>query len=76
MPLLLGVTLGEMVILAWIAETTSRKAGAWSGMKPKLTVPKAAAAPMARLFPLTLSAWALGRILSLADALAHDRGDR
>ena len=46
---LLGVTLAEMVILPWIVETTSRKAGAWSGMKPKLTVPKAAAAPMARL---------------------------
>jgi MFS family permease len=50
---LLGVTLAEMIILAWVAETTSRKAGAWRGMKPKLTVPKAAAAPMARLFPLT-----------------------
>src|SRR5580698_4443200 len=37
---LLSVTLGEMVILAWVAETTSRKAGAWSGMKPRLTVPK------------------------------------
>src|SRR5271169_2158877 len=40
---LLGVTLAEMVVLAWIAETTSRKAGAWIGMRPKLTVPKAAA---------------------------------
>src|SRR6202046_2890609 len=68
--LLLGVTLGEMVILAWVAETTSRKAGAWSGMKPRLTVPKAAAAPMARLFPLTLSAWALGGFyLSLMPSL-------
>jgi hypothetical protein len=68
--LLLGVTLAEMVILAWIAETTSRKAGAWSGMKPKLTVPAAAAAPMARLFPLTLSAWALGGFyLSLMPSL-------
>src|SRR5580693_5289790 len=57
---LLLVTLGEIVVLAWVAETTSRKAGAWSGIRPKLTVPKAAAAPMARLFPLTLSAWALG----------------
>jgi MFS family permease len=57
---LLGVTLVEMVILPWIVETTSRKAGAWGGMKPKLTVPKAAAALMARLFPLTLCAWALG----------------
>src|SRR6202042_1873759 len=56
---LLGVTLAEMVILPWIVETTSRKAGAWSGIRPKLTVPKAAAAPMTRLFPLTLSAWAL-----------------
>ncbi len=68
--LLLGVTLAEMVVLAWIAETTSRKAGAWSGIRPKLTVPKAAAAPMARLFPLTLSAWALGGFyLSLMPSL-------
>ena len=67
---LLGVTVAEMVALAWIAETTSRKAGAWSGMKPKLTVPKAAAAAMARLFPLTLSAWALGGFyLSLMPSL-------
>ncbi|HEY6735004.1 MAG TPA: MFS transporter, partial [Roseiarcus sp.] len=57
---LLGVTLAEMLALPWIVETTSRKAGALSGMKPRLTVPKAAAAAMARLFPLTLSAWALG----------------
>jgi hypothetical protein len=64
------VTLAEMVILAWVVETTSRKAGAWSGMKPKLTVPKAAAGPMARLFPLTLSAWALGGFyLSLMPSL-------
>ena len=70
MRLLLGVTLAEMVVLAWIAETTSRKAGAWSGIRPKLTVPKAAAAPMARLFPLTLSAWALGGFyLSLMPSL-------
>src|SRR5271154_6081527 len=68
--LLLGVTLAEMVVLAWIAETTSRKAGAWSGIRPKLTVPKAAAAAMARLFPLTLSAWALGGFyLSLMPSL-------
>ncbi len=67
---LLGVTLAEMVMLGWIVETTSRKAGAWSGMKPKLTVPKAAAAAMARLFPLTLSAWALGGFyLSLMPSL-------
>jgi MFS family permease len=67
---LLGVTLAEMVILAWVVETTSRKAGAWGGIRPKLTVPKAAAAPMARLFPLTLSAWALGGFyLSLMPSL-------
>ena len=61
---LLGVTLAEMIVLPWIVETTSRKPGAWSSVKPKLTVPKAAAAPMARLFPLTLSAWALGGFIS------------
>ncbi len=67
---LLGVTLVEMVVLAWVAETVSPKSGAWSGMKPKLTVPAAAAAPMARLFPLTLSAWALGGFyLSLMPSL-------
>jgi MFS family permease len=67
---LLGVTLAEMVILAWIAETTSRKPGAWSGIRPKLTVPAAAAAAMARLFPLTVSAWALGGFyLSLMPSL-------
>jgi MFS family permease len=67
---LLGVTLVEMVVLAWTAETVSSKAGAWSGIRPKLTVPAAAAVPMARLFPLTLSAWALGGFyLSLMPSL-------
>jgi MFS family permease len=67
---LLGVTLAEMVVLAWIAETTSPKPGAWSGIRPKLTVPAAAVVPMARLFPLTLSAWALGGFyLSLMPSL-------
>ena len=67
---LLGVTVAEMIVLAWVAETVSQKAGAWSGIRPKLTVPAAAAAPMARLFPLTLSAWALGGFyLSLMPSL-------
>src|ERR1700761_7872497 len=39
---LLGVTLAEMLVLPWIVETTSRKPGALSGVRPKLTVPKAA----------------------------------
>src|ERR1700722_16555084 len=43
---LLGVTLAELLALPWIVETMSRKDGAWSGMKPRLTVPKAAAAAM------------------------------
>ncbi len=68
--LLLGVTLAEMVALAWIGETASRKAGAWSGIRPKLTVPAAATGEMLRLFPLTLSAWALGGFyLSLMPSL-------
>ena len=67
---LLGVTVAEIIVLAWVAETVSPKAGAWSGIRPKLTVPAAAAAPMARLFPLTLSAWALGGFyLSLMPSL-------
>ena len=67
---LLGVTLIEMAVLAWIAETASRKAGAWSGTRPRLTVPATAAGEMVRLFPLTLSAWALGGFyLSLMPSL-------
>jgi MFS family permease len=67
---LLGVTVAEMVVLAWVPETVSRKPGAWRGIRPKLTVPAAAAVPMARLFPLTLSAWALGGFyLSLMPSL-------
>jgi hypothetical protein len=67
---LLGVTLAEMLALPFVVETTSRKPGAWNSVKPRLTVPKAAAAPMARLFPLTLSAWALGGFyLSLMPSL-------
>jgi len=67
---LLGVTVAEMAFVVWVTETVSAKPGAWSGMKPKLTVPKAAAAPLARLFPLTLSAWALGGFyLSLMPSL-------
>ena len=68
--LLLGVTLAEMIVLAFVAETVSRKAGAWSGIRPKLTIPSAATGPMARLFSLTLSAWALGGFyLSLMPSL-------
>jgi MFS family permease len=67
---LLCLTLVEVVVLGWTVETVSRKAGAWSGIRPRLTVPAAAAIPMARLFPLTLSAWALGGFyLSLMPSL-------
>ncbi len=67
---LLGVTLAEMAVLAWIAETASPRAGAWSGIRPRLTVPAAATGEMVRLFPLTLSAWALGGFyLSLMPSL-------
>jgi predicted MFS family arabinose efflux permease len=67
---LLGVTVAEMIVLTWVAETVSPKPGAWAGIRPKLTVPAAAAVPMARLFPLTLSAWALGGFyLSLMPSL-------
>ncbi len=67
---LLGVTLAEILALPWIVETTPRKAGAWTGIRPKLSLPTAAVGPMARLFPLTLSAWALGGFyLSLMPSL-------
>ena len=58
--LLLCVMLAEMIALHFIHETASYKAGAMSVLRPNLQIPAAALRPMLRLFPLTLSGWALG----------------
>ena len=68
--LLLAFTLAEMGALFFARETASRKPGAWSVLRPNLTLPAGATGPMLRLFPLTLSAWALGGFyLSLMPSL-------
>jgi len=68
--LLLAVTIVEMAALFFIRETAPRKPGAWSVLRPNLAVPAAALGPMIRLFPLTLSGWALGGFyLSLMPSL-------
>ncbi|MBV1702927.1 MAG: MFS transporter [Hyphomicrobiales bacterium] len=68
--LLLAVTIVEMGALVFIRETAPRKIGGWGALRPNLTVPPAAIGAMMRLFPLTLSAWALGGFyLSLMPSL-------
>ncbi|RTL67861.1 MAG: MFS transporter [Hyphomicrobiales bacterium] len=68
--ILLGLTLLELAVLGFVRETVSRKPGALSVLRPSVTVPAAAAGPMLRLFPLTLSTWALGGFyLSLMPSL-------
>ena len=68
--LLLAVTIVEMAALFFIRETAPRKPGAWSVLRPNLAVPAVALGPMIRLFPLTLSGWALGGFyLSLMPSL-------
>jgi len=68
--LLLGVTIAEMGALFLMRETAPCKPGAWSVLRPNLTVPAPAVGPMIRLFPLTLSGWALGGFyLSLMPSL-------
>ena len=67
---LFGVTLAEMAVLPGSSKRRRERPAPGVESRPKLTVPKAAAAPMARLFPLTLSAWALGGFyLSLMPSL-------
>ncbi len=68
--LLFAVAIVEMAPLMWMAETAPRKAGALAVLRPSLSLPTKAAGAMMRLFPLTLSAWALGGFyLSLMPAL-------
>ena len=68
--LLFALTIAEMAPLAWIGETVTRKAGAFAALKPSLGLPAVASGAMLRLFPLTLSAWALGGFyLSLMPSL-------
>lgn len=67
---LLAVTVALTVALAFAPETVSRKPGAWSALRPNLSVPRSAVGALLRLFPLTLSAWALGGFyLSLMPSL-------
>jgi MFS family permease len=68
--LLLALTLLLVGALAFAPETVSRKPGAWTVMRPNVAIPARALGALLRLFPLTLSAWALGGFyLSLMPAL-------
>ena len=73
---LLGVTLAEMVILAWVVETTSRKAGAWSRNEAQTDRAESRGRRDGAAFPADPLRLGARRFLPLVDALAHDRGDR
>jgi MFS family permease len=68
--LLLALTLAGIFALVSVDETAPRKPGALNALRPNVTLPPGAIGPMLRLFPLTLSAWALGGFyLSLMPSL-------
>jgi hypothetical protein len=68
--LLLALTLAGIFALVSAHETAPRKPGALTTLRPNVTLPADAIVPMLRLFPLTLSAWALGGFyLSLMPSL-------
>ena len=63
-------TLALIAALGLAPETGTRKPGAMAVLRPNLTVPARAVGAMLRLFPLTLSGWALGGFyLSLMPSL-------
>lgn len=67
---LMLVTLGAMLVLAFTPETTAGKPGALRAIAPSLSVPLSARAPLLRLAPLNTAAWALGGFyLSLMPSL-------
>jgi MFS family permease len=68
--LLLALTVAGIFALISVRETAPRKSGALKVLRPNMTLPAASVGPLLRLFPLTLSAWALGGFyLSLMPSL-------
>ena len=57
---LFAVGVIEIIILMFMPETTTGKAGAVNALIPHVSVPMAARPAMLRLFPLNLASWSLG----------------
>jgi hypothetical protein len=57
---LLGITALMIVLLWWMPESVSRKAGALASLVPQVNVPKQSRAVLIRVTPATVATWALG----------------
>jgi MFS family permease len=57
---LLGITVIMIVLLWWMPESVSRKAGALASLWPQVRVPRQSRAILLRLTPATVATWALG----------------
>jgi MFS family permease len=70
---LLAITFVEILVLAFIPETTTGKAGALLALVPRISVPAAARGAIIRLVPLNVAGWALGGFyLSLMPSLVSE----
>jgi MFS family permease len=58
--ILFGLTALMIVLLAVMPESGPRKAGAWTSLRPHLSVPVQSRAILARLTPANVACWALG----------------
>jgi predicted MFS family arabinose efflux permease len=57
---LAAVFVAQAVGLTFVKEPISRKAGAWSSLKPQLALPSAAREPLLLALPVLIAVWALG----------------
>jgi len=55
-----GVTLLMIVLLFWLPESTTGKAGAWASLKPHIATPPQARKALLKITPVNIAGWALG----------------
>jgi MFS family permease len=69
---LLGVSIVEAIVIWMMPETAERRPGAVASLRPHVSVPRQVQAPLARLSPVNIAAWALGGFyLSLMPSLVR-----
>ncbi len=58
--ILLAATVAQAALLVFMPETTAGRPGAWRSLRPTVSVPHAALAPLLRLTPINVASWGLG----------------
>ncbi len=62
----------QTVAAVFLPDTTSRRAGAWASLRPRLAIPKAARSTFLLILPMNTAQWALGGFYtSLGPTLAR-----